>query len=1051
MTIKPSAWRLLLLPILFLTLSSRTTGQSIQLVRHGTTDHRSSSSTSVVVTLNGVSSGDLLTCSLTYGNPGGTTMSVSDNVNGAWSVANAAHFNTVMSQTTAQFYLANSKAGTTTITGTPGSAGDYGAMDCQEWSGVDTSSPLDQTKQQDGTTANPSSGSVTTTAGGELILGVLENGYSPKAGSGFNLIDSDTSGTGSALAAEYQIQASAGPAAATWTLAATSWTAQIATFKAAHVQASIVLVRHGTTDHRSSSSTSVVVTLNGVSSGDLLTCSLTYGNPGGTTMSVSDNVNGAWSVANAAHFNTVMSQTTAQFYLANSKAGTTTITGTPGSAGDYGAMDCQEWSGVDTSSPLDQTKQQDGTTANPSSGSVTTTAGGELILGVLENGYSPKAGSGFNLIDSDTSGTGSALAAEYQIQASAGPAAATWTLAATSWTAQIATFKAAGGGAGGTSPRITSLSPTSGPVGTLVTVAGTNFGATQGTSTVTFNGKVGTPKSWSATSVTVPAPSGATTGNVVVTVGGVASGGINFTVTTGPVPVITSGATADGTARMAFTYQITATNSPTSFGALGLPNGLTVDTASGLISGSTDSAGIYTVTLNATNSIGTGTASLTLDIASGATGPVVSHTIRISNDADDGYYNSQNGSGWNSSPGSGGADLVGSWTGKTKAWVTGYRFPSVGAFSGDTIQTAYLRLWSSGSSATSLPCGAAPCNNSYIFRVYGVAEDNGSAFSGTTGNTPLDVPYTKAYTDYTSTGPGDAHGSCKGNNQGQNTCTHTIDVTNIVREITSRPGWTSTSAMRFVMLSTDANAPRVYAGYEDFSGNASKAATLIVNPAAPTIVSSGAWGTGAHPTYPTTYTVGPFVYPRATTLLLFLGDYYNFYTLPILEPSVSDSCGNHWRVLAGPTNWAGFFYDMRSTVFYVQNPATCPAGATITVKVNIEEPIFLHFLAVAGSNTGNAPIASAITSPNPTTYTTSATSDSITLTHPGLLVSWIFGDSDAMHIFTPKAGFITDLNSTPNYLTTASENVSVPETYQSQFSISPSDGWQIVIVGLQAP
>ena len=70
-------------------------------------------------------------------------------------------------------------------------------------------------------------------------------------------------------------------------------------------------------------------------------------------------------------------------------------------------------------------------------------------------------------------------------------------------------------------PNIVSLGPASGPVGTSVTITGTNFGTTQGTSTVTFNGTAATPTSWSATSIVVPVPSGATTGNVVVTVGGV--------------------------------------------------------------------------------------------------------------------------------------------------------------------------------------------------------------------------------------------------------------------------------------------------------------------------------------------------------------------------------------------------------------------------------------------------------------------------------------------------------------------------------------------------
>jgi len=81
-----------------------------------------------------------------------------------------------------------------------------------------------------------------------------------------------------------------------------------------------------------------------------------------------------------------------------------------------------------------------------------------------------------------------------------------------------------------TVPSITSLNPTSGPVSTSVTIAGANFGATQGTSTVTFNGKAATATGWSAASITAAVPSGATTGNVVVTLGGVASNGMSFTV-----------------------------------------------------------------------------------------------------------------------------------------------------------------------------------------------------------------------------------------------------------------------------------------------------------------------------------------------------------------------------------------------------------------------------------------------------------------------------------------------------------------------------------------
>src|SRR5256886_5008425 len=110
-----------------------------------------------------------------------------------------------------------------------------------------------------------------------------------------------------------------------------------------------------------------------------------------------------------------------------------------------------------------------------------------------------------------------------------------------------------GGGGNPSAPSITNLSPTSGLVGASVTITGVNFGTTQGTSTVKFNGTAATPTGWSATSIVAPVPAGATTGNVVVTVGGVASNGVSFTVqtdTTSPVVTITApanNATVSGT------------------------------------------------------------------------------------------------------------------------------------------------------------------------------------------------------------------------------------------------------------------------------------------------------------------------------------------------------------------------------------------------------------------------------------------------------------------------------------------------------------------------
>src|SRR5262249_32569978 len=84
-------------------------------------------------------------------------------------------------------------------------------------------------------------------------------------------------------------------------------------------------------------------------------------------------------------------------------------------------------------------------------------------------------------------------------------------------------------------PTLTSLSPTSGSVGNSVTLTGTNFGSSQGSSTVSFNGTTATATSWGSTSIVVTVPSGGASGNVTVTVNGWGSNAVAF----GVVPVIT--------------------------------------------------------------------------------------------------------------------------------------------------------------------------------------------------------------------------------------------------------------------------------------------------------------------------------------------------------------------------------------------------------------------------------------------------------------------------------------------------------------------------------
>jgi hypothetical protein len=140
-------------------------------------------------------------------------------------------------------------------------------------------------------------------------------------------------------------------------------------------------------------------------------------------------------------------------------------------------------------------------------------------------------------------------------------------------------------------PSISILNPTTGVVGTSVVIAGANFGTTQGTSTVKFNGVASTPTVWGASSITAPVPVGATTGNVVVTVGGVASNGVSFTVTTSAITVTISPKRAGVTLSQPQQFTGTANNDPLNGGVSWSVDGVN---GGGAASGTVSGSGLYT-------------------------------------------------------------------------------------------------------------------------------------------------------------------------------------------------------------------------------------------------------------------------------------------------------------------------------------------------------------------------------------------------------------------------------------------------------------------------
>lgn len=83
-------------------------------------------------------------------------------------------------------------------------------------------------------------------------------------------------------------------------------------------------------------------------------------------------------------------------------------------------------------------------------------------------------------------------------------------------------------------------------------------------------------------------------------------------------PVITSSLTASINAGSALSYQITASDSPTSYNASNLPSGVNVDASTGLITGIPVFPMAFSVGLSAVNADGTGTATLVLTVGNPA-------------------------------------------------------------------------------------------------------------------------------------------------------------------------------------------------------------------------------------------------------------------------------------------------------------------------------------------------------------------------------------------------------------------------------------------------
>jgi len=178
-----------------------------------------------------------------------------------------------------------------------------------------------------------------------------------------------------------------------------------------------------------------------------------------------------------------------------------------------------------------------------------------------------------------------------------------------------------------TAPSVSITSPTTSATYSTTTdtipLSGTssdNIGISAVSWTNSANSTSGTASgttSWSVAGIALVSGNNAITVTAKDAVGNSSSDTIAVTYETAiSAPVITSSLSSTGTIGTDFSYQITAINIPVSFAAAGLPAGLSVNSGTGLISGTPTAVGTSSVTISAVNAGGTGVSTLTLSVYS---------------------------------------------------------------------------------------------------------------------------------------------------------------------------------------------------------------------------------------------------------------------------------------------------------------------------------------------------------------------------------------------------------------------------------------------------
>ena len=199
---------------------------------------------------------------------------------------------------------------------------------------------------------------------------------------------------------------------------------------------------------------------------------------------------------------------------------------------------------------------------------------------------------------------------------------------------------------------------------------------------------------------------------------------------------------------------------------------------------------------------------------------------------------------------------------------------------------------------------------------------------------------------------------------------------------------------------------------------------------------------------PLTHTSAAFNSVGSSTLVAFVSSHPSWNGLPVSISGLSDSAGNTWSVLTGPTPLAGSQFTLALGHLLCEYPYY-QRHRDGHRKPDQSGAIGASRLCRVRGGYHGQPIFSAITDPGVGGTSASVMTAPIAVPTNSLLLSWVKNETSATA--TALGGYTLDTQQSTSFLWAEFETALSAGTYTGQFQYDSAIGWQTAIVGLKPP